>query len=58
MTMVTNHYRDCEPVIDPFKVVDDFGRMLTLVPDMDYFGEWSSKLPMAALAFVRSGEVH
>ncbi|MDN7873883.1 hypothetical protein [Burkholderia aenigmatica] len=45
-------------MVDPYRVVDDFGRMWDLVPDVGYFGDWSEKQAVAAAAFVRSGEVH
>lgn len=57
--MQTHHYGGAfPPLVEVFEVVDDFGRLWTLVPDTDYFGDWSNKPAMAAMAFERSGEVH
>ncbi|MDN7540222.1 hypothetical protein [Burkholderia cenocepacia] len=56
--MVTNHYLSHPPVIDPYTVIDDFGKVWRLVPDMDYFGDWSDEQAKAAVAFKRSGEGH
>ncbi|WP_186148349.1 hypothetical protein [Burkholderia gladioli] len=57
--MLTKHYGEgVPPVVEVMAVVDDFGRLWTLVPDVDYFGRFDCATAMAAIAFSDSDEVH
>ncbi|MCW3644079.1 hypothetical protein K6Y74_12640 [Burkholderia cenocepacia] len=57
--MVTTHFGGgFVPSVNPFRVIDDFGTLWTLVPDEDFFGDFDPTMVRAALAFERSGEAH
>ncbi|WP_269501063.1 hypothetical protein [Burkholderia sp. IMCC1007] len=57
--MVTYHYNYGVPALAvASEVVDDFGNLWDLGPPDPVFWLWNAEPMLAAMDFVRSGEVH